>query len=238
MSWTQDLKSMSRLVTGSEDRHMALSVVDQRILFSIAEGGKSFYDFTRKEKIGSNVMVLTSLKRLQNVGSQGLIYQGAIEARGKKPYLLTEDGFDFVLRDISRILDFNQFVRAYEQHFPFVFNYWDELEKYELQEWVRYILENVMEYIDFRVRNELFTGIISRYSHEEFVTDLLTQIYGPFLIIRNIEEMKEKIPEDKIRRFIREKEVLRQTIEKQTQSYKERFERNLEYIINYEENFL
>lgn len=214
---------------------MLMDDIEEQILFSISDGQKSFYDLARKEKIGSNTVVLSALHRLLN---KRLIRQGQEEARGKKPYLLTVDGFDIAIRKINRIQDFEGFVSQYKEFFPLVFNYWEQLKNNGLHDWVIFALQNKVNEIDLKIMRELSQGMRTRYSHDEFSQDLYATIYGPFHNPQENENLIQLTSVKKFKTFLTDHPEIKQSVSKRYDEKKKELERKLEYLEEYNGEFL
>jgi len=173
----------------------------------IAQGSNTFYALTVKKKVGSNDGVLAALDRLTDKGYVG---RGPAGSRKSQPYFLKEDGFDVVLRFLGFIDDFDLFARTSGSHFPLVFNYWDSLVGNGLREWVIGTIRRHVRKIDAVVMGQLVAGDRSRYSHDEFVNDLYSRIYGPWPVVGDWDAFVREVPIDRIRTFLRENpEVMR-----------------------------
>jgi hypothetical protein len=175
--------------------------LEKKILTRIAQGSNTFYTLKFKEKIGSNDGILNTLERLR---IKGLIKKGLKGPRRSQPYVLTEDGFDIVLRYLEDVNDFDSFVSAGKSYFPLVFCYWSLLEEYGLQEWVINTLKKQVPVIDVKIMSQLIAGDRSRYSHDEFINDLYDLVYGPWLMLDIWDESVSEIPIDEIRAFLKE----------------------------------
>ena len=173
--------------------------LDEEVLLRIAQGINTFYRLTVKENVGSNDGVLAALERLQD---NRLIRKGPVGPRKSQPYLLTEDGFDYVLRFISAITDIESFVRASVEYFPHVFKYWDSLGEHELHGWVLDTLRLHIPRIDTMIRGQLLMGERKRFTHDEFINLLYTRIYGPWLGEDMWEQFVDGITVDRIRSFL------------------------------------
>jgi hypothetical protein len=179
---------------------MSTHRLNKNVLLRISEGVNSFYSLTKTAKVGSNEGVLSALERLQK---NGLIEKGKVGSRRIQPYHLTEDGFDIALRFVDEILDFDSFVNNNKDYFSLVFGYWKCLGEFGLHEWVKKVLKDSVPRIDVQIWGELITGDRSRYSHGEFITDLYLRIYGPWLQSVPWENLKQNIPVEHIRDFLR-----------------------------------
>ena len=173
--------------------------LDEEVLLRIAQGSNTFYTLTVKEKVGSNDGVLEALERLLN---NRLIKMGPKGPRNSQPYLLTEDGFDYVLRFIDDIRDVDIFVRAGVEYFPLVFKYWKSLGEYDLHGWVLDTLRLQIPRIDIMIYGQLLMGDRERFSHTEFIDLLYSGIYGPWLAEGEWENFIERIPVDRIAAFL------------------------------------
>jgi hypothetical protein len=121
------------------------------------------------------------------------------------PYKLSEDGFDYVINlYINDIPDMDKFALTCKNYFPLVFGNWELVKEYNLEEHVKLALTRGVKHIYLRVIDELYTEQRARYSHNDFVNDLSTQIYGPFIFNYTIKEIKNKIPINEIRAFLKE----------------------------------
>ena len=176
--------------------------LDEEILLRIAQGSNTFYALTVREKAGSNDGVLAALNRLQ---INRLIEKGKLGPRNSQPYLVTEDGFDYLIRtQVERIHDFNTFAEHCTSHFPLVFGYWEELKKHGLDSYVKDNLESFVEEIYFDVFRDLSLGRLSRYSHLEFIEDMYVRLYLPEMF--KTDEGLELIPFREILEFRRSKQ--------------------------------
>jgi len=98
----------------------------------------------------------------------------------RKPYILGEDGFDYLIRThFDEIIDFKTFSKYCNEYFSHVFGYWEELEDCELDIYVINSLRGIINKIYVDVVRELIIGERERYSHQEFVNDLYTRLYLP-----------------------------------------------------------
>jgi hypothetical protein len=194
---------------------MSVNVLDKKILIAISQGNNTFYALRVKEKIGSNDGILNALERLTK---KKLIKKGPKGARRTQPYLLTQDGFDIVIRYINEIKNIESFVESTKNHFPLVFKYWDKLDKHGLQEWVINTLREQIPRIDARIMSQLITGERTRYSHEEFVSDLYDLVYGPWLTEKIWDEFVGDFPLDRIKGFLKENHMILQS---RIKSYKQ-----------------
>ena len=188
--------------------------LDAKVLLRIAEGVNSFYGLTKKERVGSNEGVLSALERLEE---KKFIQKGDIGPRNVQPYYVTKDGFDVVLRIIDGIKNFDSFVENNKEHFPILFNYWESLGKHDLHSWIIHILTNSVREIDTQIQREIILGERQRYSHKEFIDDISSMIYGPWIITERWEDAKQNIPFDKIMSFLN---VNKEIIESRKEIYR------------------
>lgn len=184
---------------------MSSGDLDVRVLASIAQGSNTFYAITKKRRVGSNDGVLASLGRLLG---RSLIEKGPKGSRGTQPYLLTEDGFDAIIRYIDYVEDFEAFAKLSRGHFPLVFGYWDSLRRNRLTDWVRETLGGEVRRIDAAVFSQLYSGDRVRYSHEEFVNDLYGRVYGPWNLRGDSMEFSDVVPVERLRAFLVENPVV------------------------------
>ena len=166
---------------------------------SIAQGSNTFYAITKKRRVGSNEGVLAALGRLLE---RGLIEKGPKGDRRTQPYLLTEDGFDVVIRYIDYVDDFESFAKLSQGHFPLVFDYWESLRRNRLTDWVIETLRGEVRRLDAVVFSQLYSGDRVRYSHEEFVNDLYGRVYGPWHPRSDKMEFSDVVPVEKLRAFL------------------------------------
>jgi len=89
-----------------------------KILASLAEGPKSFYDLVRREKIASSNTVL---KALDNLEKYLLVVKGEPEARNRIPYHLTVYGLVKAFSLSDAVFDIKKVVESYSDTFPLIF---------------------------------------------------------------------------------------------------------------------
>ena len=106
----------------STSDRISVEDAELKILGSLAEAPKSFYDLTQREKIASSRTVLKALERLENFMQ---IEKGEPEARNRIPYRLTVFGLvrAFGVHDVR----FNapRAVECYRDMFPLIFGKWE-----------------------------------------------------------------------------------------------------------------
>jgi hypothetical protein len=194
---------------------MSVSVLEEKVLIAIAQGSNTFYSLRVKNKVGSNDGIINSLERLTE---KGLIVKGPVGPRSVQPYLITKNGFDHVIRYINEINNIDGFVESTKTHFPLVFKYWDKLDEHDLQEWVINTLREQIPRIDARIMSQLITGERTRYSHEEFISDLYDLVYGPWLTEKNWDKFVGDFTLDRIKAFLKENHKILQS---RIRSYKQ-----------------
>ena len=181
---------------------MALSKIEEKTLLLLANYGPlAGYDLHSKKRddgsgkysdtvIMSDVHWLDVRKKLSKLK---LIRELPQNGR-RKPYKLSEDGFDLILRSrLYTIKDFDSFASNYKEYFPLVFGLWEELKKHELDEYVKDTLSGIIERIYVDVFRELRLAKRERYYHDEFIKDISTGIYIPDLYIGDEDDVDEKI---------------------------------------------
>lgn len=209
--------------------YMALSNIEKKTLLLMANHGPlAGYDLHSKKKddgsgkyaetvIMSDVYWLNLRKKLLKLK---LIKELPKKGR-KKPYKLSEDGFDLILRSQhDKIKDDDRFVKNYKEYFPLVLGYWSELKKYNLDEYIKDSLRKIINRIYLDVVRDLILEKRARYSHEDFVKDLSTNIYIPDLfaddydndIINKINALSEEVSDinNFIKIRIKEEEIITQ----------------------------
>lgn len=218
-------------VTGDIDvPNMSAGGLDINVLAGIAQGENTYYALTKKRMAGSNEGVQAALGRLVN---RGLIEEGPAGARRAKPYLLTEDGFDIIIRNSSYIDDFDSFANLSRNHFPLVFGYWGGIISARLKEWVLETLRKQIRGVDAAVLSQLYAGYRSRYTHEEFVNDLYCRIYGPWPEASNWEEFSGNVPVERLRDFLYKNPEILKTRESEI----EKLDRLAENLLTMNKNY-
>jgi len=177
----------------------------REILRSLVEGEKTFYDFVHREKIGSNVTILTALKELVN---SGLIAIGATGKRGRKPYTLTKRGLFVMLSDPE--LDFDRAVRGQADNLPLIFGKWDLIVKYDLVKYTIDALSEGIKYLNMFVIERIISKDIKTAEDEirDIERYLNTMVWGPFIPYIE-EEMQKFIPIEQIKHIIEEDRDIR-----------------------------
>lgn len=123
------------LATNAKLRHKSNQFrVESGILVSLIFGSKSFYDFTRKEKIGSNTLVLNALSKLKQ---RKLIKEGPPEKRKKIPYSLTLPGV-FHAIFCSPPNYWGKIADEWSEHIPLVLGKWSFFEEMGMKELAQY----------------------------------------------------------------------------------------------------
>ena len=98
----------------------------------------------------------------------------------RKPYILGEDGFDYIIQfHFDEIVDLQNFTKTCSKYFPLVYGYWEELQNCELDIYIKDSLRGIIKKIYVDIVRELIIGERERYSHQEFVNDLYTRLYLP-----------------------------------------------------------
>jgi hypothetical protein len=95
-----------------------------------------------------------------------------------------EDIFDWVLRfHVDKIDDYDIFAKNSCLFFPLVFERWSSIIDHGLDLWVKVVLENVPKYIHLKTIERLSRDINSRYTHQDFIEDIYSFIFGPSLYV-------------------------------------------------------
>ena len=161
--------------------------LDEEVLLKISQGSNTFYALTVKEKAGSNDGVLAALNRLQ---INRLVEKGKLGPRNSQPYLITEDGFDYIIRaQLDKIRDFDTFAKYCVEYFTLVFGYWKELNELGLGIYIKDSLGGFVKEIYFDVFRDLSLGRVQGYSHQKFIDDLCVRLYLPEMF-KTDEELK------------------------------------------------
>ena len=74
--------------------------------------------------------------------------------------------------------------------------------KFGLRNWILKTLRGQVRRIDAEVFGQIYSGDRVRYSHEEFVQDLYSRIYGPWFTMSSWEELSEVVPVEGLRAFL------------------------------------
>jgi len=225
---------------------VALSEIEFKTLTLLAYCGPlTGYDLHSKKKgdgtgvnastvIMSDVHWLTVRKKLLKYG---LIEELENEGR-RKPYRLSEDGFDLILRSrIADIDDFEKFASNYKGYFPLVFGLWEKLKRYELDEYVKDSIVDIIERIYIDIIRELKLETRERYSHEEFVEDISARIYIPDLYVYDVTEFNVQIL-SKINSFSNAIPIVKAFIEKRISEESNKIEQKLDRIKHVKKNHL
>lgn len=188
---------------------MALSELEEKTLLLLANYGPlAGYDLHSKkrsdgsgEKAKTNIMSdVYWLEIRKKLDKMKLIRELPKDGR-RKPYKLSEDGFDLVIRShLDDIHDFDNFAKHHEEYFPLVLGHWKELKKSELDGYVKDNLKKSVKNVYFDVVKELMLKKRERYSHGEFIRDLSARIYIPE-IFEDCEEIYDGVTIDKIIQF-------------------------------------
>lgn len=80
------------------------------------------------------------------------------------------------------------------------------------------MLENVVKHIHIKTIERLSTDINARYTHQDFIEDLFTYIYGPFVYAPD--GIKENIPYGRLQQFIASTPEVKQFIGKRVEMIK------------------
>ncbi len=192
---------------------MGLSKIESETLLLLANRGPlSGYDLHSKKKenrsgedADTNIMSdVYWLKVKKKLVKNKMIKEFPEEGR-RKPYMLAEDGFDYILRThIDEICDFEIFAKYYGEYFPLVFGYWGDLKEHGLDDYVVGNLKSMIKEVYVDVDRELELGWRIRYTHQEFIENLYTRIYVPE-IFHFTDDVPEDIPVDEIRKFRKSK---------------------------------
>lgn len=207
----------------------------QTLLLFANQGPLTGYDLHSKknnkgtgEKASSNIMSNAYWEKIKNkLLKHRLITESPEEGR-RKPYILSVDGFDYVIRILlPGITDFDRFVEIYQKYFPLVFGVWDMLREYDLDNYIKSTLSRKVEVIYLGLYKDLALRRIAGYSHQEFIEDLYMQIYLPELfngddeldamVLGKISEFRKNVPEVKafVERYLGEqKKGLRERLDK------------------------
>lgn len=114
-------------------RRMNRSTVNSKIVLSLASGGKTFYYFSKKEKVAAPATVLKALKDLQ---AQGFIERGMTEARGRRPYRLTWRGLVQIL-SVNEVYDIiDDIAEEYVDYLPLIFGKWELFKAAGLRDFI------------------------------------------------------------------------------------------------------
>ncbi len=187
MSRKKNLKNMYRVETA--------------IIDSLAYGSKSFYNFARVEKIGSNSTIITALK---NLVDQDYIKMGPPGSRGKKPYELELRGLFVIISRLDQMKNIDEIALIQADKLPLVFGKWDQIKKNGLREWSISHLVSMMGHMQETLWRRALAGRITTIEKyfDEAVFNLNKAVLGPFLSFTSqmIEEFE--IPVNKLRSLI------------------------------------
>jgi len=157
-----------------------------------------------------------------------------------EPYELEqikEDIFDWVLRvHVDKIDEFDIFARNCTKHFPLVFNDWNGIKQHGLDIWVKKVLETVIKHIHIKTIEKITTNTITRYTHQDFIEDLYTYIYGPLLF--NPNNTKEQISYTKLKKYVNNTPEVKQFIVKRIEKNKYCFEHKQNELESYEKRII
>jgi hypothetical protein len=192
---------------------MGLSKIESETLLLLANRGPlTGYDLHSKknenrsgENADTNIMSdVYWLKVKKKLVKHHMIKEYPEKGR-RKPYILTEDGFDYILRiHIDDISDFDTFADYCRDFFPLVFGYWDDLKEHGLCEYVAGNLKTIIRVVYVDVVRELVLGWRTKYTHQEFIEDLYTRIYVPELYHFE-DDTPDAVPFNEIRIFRKSK---------------------------------
>jgi hypothetical protein len=192
---------------------MNLSKIESETLVLLANRGPlTGYDLHSKKKenrsgedadtnIMSDVYWLKVKKKLVKCN----VIMEYPEKGRRKPYILTEDGFDYILQNhIDDIRDFDTFAEHYRDYFPLVFGNWEDLNEHGLSDYVAENLKTIIKVVYVDVIRELVLGWRTMYTHQEFIEDLFARIYVPELF-HFTDEVPADLPLNEIRKFRKSK---------------------------------
>ena len=201
---------------------MSLSKIESETLVLLANRGPlSGYDLhSKKKKNGSGEDADTNimsdvywLKVKKKLVLYNMIKEYPEKGR-RKPYVLAEDGFDYILRlHIDDVYDFDTFSEYCSEYFPLVFGYWEDLKEHGLLDYVVGNLKSMIKVVYVDVVREFELGWRNRFTHIEFIENLYTRIYVPELF-HFTEEVPKDIPLSEIRKFRKDKKEILKFIQK------------------------
>ena len=102
-----------------------------KILMSLSEGPKTFYDLTKREKIASNSTVLNALRELVRIHE---VKEEQAGSRGRKPYSLTHEGLILVLYTPKGWEQLDTIAEGQSELLPLIFGKWHFYEENGLKE--------------------------------------------------------------------------------------------------------
>ncbi len=188
---------------------MELSKLELETLLLLADRGPlTGYDLhSKKSEDGSGEDADTNimsdvywLKVRKKLIENNLIMDFPEEGR-RKPYIIGEDGFDYLIRThIDKIYDFDNFTKYCKEYFPLVLGYWEELKDRGFDDYVKGSLRRMIEGIYVDVVRELVRRKRETYTHQEFIEDLYARIYIPEMFL-DADEAADNIPIYKIHQF-------------------------------------
>lgn len=148
-----------------------------------------------------------------------------------------EDIFDWVLRfHADKISNYDIFVENCCLFFPLVFENWSGIKQHDLDLWVKIVLENVYKFIHLKTIERLSHDINSRYSHQDFIEDIYSFIFGPSLYVP--ETAVVETPKLGLKRFITSTPEVRNFILKRRSENISLREKEEEYEKLFVKNFL
>lgn len=117
-----------------------------------------------------------------------------------------------------------------------MFNSWNSIKQHGLDIWVKSVLKNAIKHIHIKTIEKLTTNTKTRYTHQNFIEDLYTYIYGPVLFIPN--NTKEKIPYLQLKKYIHNTPKVKQFIVKRIKEKKYYLEEQENKLESYEKHIL
>jgi hypothetical protein len=148
-----------------------------------------------------------------------------------------EDIFDWILRfHVDKIDDYDTFAKNCCLFFPLVFENWSSIKQYGLDLWVKIVLKNVYKYLHLKTIERLSRDIYSRYTHQDFIEDIYSYIFGPSIYVP--ENAVIKTPKIELKRFITSTPEVRNFILKRRSENISLREKEEEYEDLFVKNFL
>ena len=145
-----------------ENEICSLEIKD-RIYNSLLEGPKTFYDLTKKEKIGGNRTVLKALDEL--LGYSNINKSEPQGPRNAMPYTITSRGINYFFRKRRDILveNIDEIAKKHKDK-SYMFKYWDEFKKKGISEDIKNDLKNRPHFINYISQPRFIMLLIYFYS--------------------------------------------------------------------------
>lgn len=219
------------------------STVNGRIILSLASGERTFYDFSKKEKVAAPATILKVLKEL---GALGFIERGKTEARGRQPYRLTWRGLVHVLSINEVYVKIDDVAEEYVDYMPFIFGKWELFNRAGLRDLLIKRFQQNMEAM------ELASRALGQYREwdmskrfgltpNELTFDLICPWMGLTLDLSKLKEHKHKIGElemmEKMRSFVLRDKDLRAFVDEELYERMQAHMRAITYLEDWRANW-